>query len=260
MHTKKIGFGLLQGISCTFILCALECTAHTIHNNTPQDILAKIESKINKARTMDAMIISSLPHAPLVHAQFKAPDNFRLTALYPSGRTVTAICSAKRELVFNSEFPGQYMEVKSPYDSPAQANLLVRVAPMLGLGMFVRPCQIGITSSSSPVIKPFQKDPSLNNIIFTMATSKSPVMSVTQNITFEPNSYSIKGFSMDIMMNHSVQDNYERVVSLKTNTKLGSNIFRIVLPRGAKKVTNIPHTFLIFPKMPYTLNLAMVNK
>ncbi len=224
--------------------------AQTVHTASPGVILHKIGQRLNGSKTIDATIISSVPHSPLVHLQFRRPDLLRVSAKYPSGRTVTAICTPSNVVVTNSKYPSEYMEFKAAYGSARQISTVVRIAPMFMLTVIDPKSNLGIKpNSSNVIIQPLRDDPALMELVSTNVVKRSPFSAILQKVTYQPGTFQIEGLSTVIKVDGAASGWRERVVNLALNAHIPVSVFRSALPVHATRVSNMPYTFAVLPKM-----------
>jgi hypothetical protein len=213
-------------------------------------ILHKIVEKLNGSKTIDATLISSIPNSPLVHLLFRRPNLLRVSAEYPSGLTVTAICTPSTVIVTNSKYPRQYMEFKAAYGSAKQISTVVRIAPTFMLSAIDPGSNLGIKSNhSNAIIEPLRDDPSLMELVSTNVLNRSPLSAILQKVTYQPVTFRIKGMSMVIKEDGAESGWRERVVNLVLNAAIPVSAFRSALPQHAVRVSNMQHTFVILPRM-----------
>ncbi len=246
---------------CTTVLAlaiiAIALTKRPAHaitpaaNDSPKAVLAKIAGHLSSAETIDATFISSAAHAPLVHLLFKRPNSLRVTAEYPSGRTVTAVCSNNRMVVTNSEYPNEYIETNAAFGSPEQWYSVVRIAPIYLITLIDTKSLLGFPSDFSNIVSsPASTNPSFTDLTSTKVFDRSRMTTVSFTLRYEPSNYSLKGMSMFIRANGSGTSVYERVVRLKINAKIPPSAFQSVLSHSSTKVSTIPKTYAVLSGMP----------
>ena len=224
--------------------------AETIHSASPTVVLHKIVEKLNGSKTIDATFISSVPHSPLVHLLFRRPNLLRVSAKYPSGLTVIAICTPSHVIVTNSKYPRQYMEFKVAYGSAKQISTVVGIAPMFMLSAIDPESNLGIKlNSSDTIIEPLRDDPSLMELVSTKVVNRSPLSAILQKVIYQPGTFRIEGLSMVIKADGTNSGWRERVVNLALNAPIPVSVFHSALPEHAVRVSKLPFTFVVLPKI-----------